>query len=202
MYNKGFCKGVAYLEKNCEVFNGLYERFGHLNYECRNLDFNSFLTTIVNQQLSGKAANTILSRIHQLLLVHGGISEKAFLIASDSSLRDCGVSFAKIKYLNKIAESMVTQELVIDELTRMPDEELLIKLIEIKGIGIWSAQILMLFYFGRLSVFPKGDVSLEKAFIELVKKPLLEIPNSVSNWSPYAGVMAVYFWHHIDNPNL
>ena len=90
---------------------------------------------------------------------------------------------------------------MIEQLKSMSDEELLKKLISIKGIGVWSAQVLMLFYLERLSVFPKGDVSLEKAFLELVKKPLQEIPTSILKWGPFAGVVAVYFWHHIDNPN-
>jgi len=202
MSKDNFSQGIAYLDENCEVFSRLYKKFGRLDYECRDLDFNAFLRTIVNQQLSGKAANTILSRIYNLLLEHGGVSEKTFIIVSDSLLRDCGVSFAKINYLNGIAESMVAEELVIDELKVMSDQELLKRLINIKGIGEWSAQILMLFYLGRLSVFPKGDVSLEKSYIQLVKKPLQQIPSSIKKWSPYAGVVSIYFWHHIDNPNL
>jgi DNA-3-methyladenine glycosylase II len=202
MDKNSFCQGITYLKEHCEVFSGLYKRFGRLDYTCRDLDFNAFLRTIVNQQLSGKAANTILTRVYTLLGKHGGVSEKAFLMASDSSLRDCGISFAKIRYINGIAESIVNKSLVIDELKGMSDEELLKKLIYIRGIGEWSAQILMLFYLGRLSVFPKGDVSLEKAFIELVKEPLQQIPTSINKWSPYAGIVAVYFWHHIDNPTF
>ena len=202
MDQDNFCQGIVYLKEYCEVFSGLYKRFGRLDYTCRDLDFNAFLRTIVNQQLSGKAANTILTRVYTLLEKHGGVSEKAFLMASDSSLRDCGISFAKIRYINGIAESIVDKSLVIDELKGISDEELLKKLIDIRGIGEWSAQILMLFYLGRLSVFPKGDVSLEKAFIDLVKEPVEQIPNSIKKWNPYAGVIAVYFWHHIDNPSF
>jgi DNA-3-methyladenine glycosylase II len=201
MCENRFFQGVSYLEEHCSVFSGLYKRFGRLDYVCKELDFNAFLKTIVNQQLSGKAASTILARVYSILLKHGGVSEKAFLIACDASLRDCGLSFAKIEYINGIAESMVSHDLVIDKLKGMSDEELLKKLIGIRGIGEWSAQILMLFYLGRLSIFPKGDVSLEKAFVELVKEPVEQIPTSIKKWNPYAGVIAIYFWHHIDNPN-
>ena len=159
--------------------------------------FGSILRAIVYQQLSGKAAATILGRVHGL---YGGREpEPHELIATeDAALRAAGLSRQKSSYLRDLAEKA---QLVLD-LDAHPDEEVIARLTQIKGVGLWSAQMFLMFRLGRPDVLPAGDLGIQKAVMRayrLRKHPsparVLEIGKA---WRPHATVASWYLWRSLE----
>jgi DNA-3-methyladenine glycosylase II len=159
--------------------------------------FGSILRAIVYQQLSGKAAATILGRVHGL---YGGREpEPHELIATqDTALRAAGLSRQKSSYLRDLAEKA---QLVLD-LDTHPDEEVIARLTQIKGVGLWSAQMFLMFRLGRPDVLPAGDLGIQKAVklaYRLRKHPaparVLEIGKA---WRPHATVASWYLWRSLE----
>lgn len=188
--------GILELGKKCNVFSELYDVLGYLEQRKREVSFASFVETIVSQQLSGKAANTIMSRVRFVV----GTDVEASVVAGldPQCLMDVGVSRAKTEYVIGLAKMFSDGELSIDSLANLPDSELFERLVQLRGIGPWSARILMLFNFGRLNAFPFGDVTLEKTFESLTGHPKSFLESYVQTWSPYSGVVAMYMWSYAD----
>ena len=113
-------------------------------------------------------------------------------------MRQVGISNAKVSYILNLAEQFHAGEINLEIFNSSEDSELYKSLTDIKGIGSWSAKIIMLFNFQRLDAFPFGDVTLEKAFEELWEKSIDHLQSNVENWSPYSGIVAMYMWSYMD----
>ena len=185
-----------FLKKNEPVFSKLYKKLGCLNQRKRSANFSAFVSTIVGQQLSGKAADTIFNRL--LDAVENDLQPANILKIPPWKMRQVGISNAKVSYILNLAEQFHTGEIDLEILNGMEDSDLFKNLTAIKGIGPWSAKIIMLFNFQRLDAFPYGDVTLEKAFEELWEKPIDHLQSNVENWSPYSGIVAMYMWSYMD----
>lgn len=189
-------KGLKFLKKNDPVFSELYAKLGYLNQRKRAANFSTFVSTIVGQQLSGKAAETIFNRL--LDVVENDLQPRNIIRIEKSKLRQVGISKAKVSYILSMAEQFYSGVIDLEILNNNEDAELYKSLTAIRGIGPWSAKIIMLFNFQRLDAFPFGDVTLEKAFEELWEKPIDHLQSNVKNWSPYSGIVAMYMWSYMD----
>ncbi|MGZ3298099.1 MAG: DNA-3-methyladenine glycosylase family protein [Asticcacaulis sp.] len=139
----------------------LTRRFGHILYRRREGGFPALLRLIVEQQLSVKAADTITARLHAGL--NGDLSPKALLAHDDDLMRGYGLSRPKISYARALAEALHTGAFDIEAIEAMPTEDAAKALIELKGIGRWTAEVYLMFSEGRLDLFPVGDVALREA---------------------------------------
>ncbi len=191
-----YASGIEFLLEHDAVFKKLYENLGFLEQRKRRVSFASFVVTIVGQQLSGKAAEAIYKRL--LTVVDQELLPDKILTLDSCVLRKIGLSRAKGLYIQSLAQKFVDNEIVLKEWKLCTDAELYKKLLSIKGIGPWSAKIIMLFNFGRLDAFPYGDASLERAFSIITGRELSNLPKFVDNWSPYSGIVAMYMWSYID----
>ena len=187
---------MKFLKKNDPVFSELYAKLGYLNQRKRAANFSTFVSTIVGQQLSGKAAETIFNRL--LDVVENDLQPRNIISIEKSKLRQVGISKAKVSYILSMAEQFYSGVIDLEILNNNEDAELYKSLTAIRGIGPWSAKIIMLFNFQRLDAFPFGDVTLEKAFEELWEKPIDHLQSNVKNWSPYSGIVAMYMWSYMD----
>lgn len=167
----------------------------------RTPEFRSLVKIIVSQQLSNKAAETIFWRLDNLM--NSAISPKSILDCDDKNILRCGVSKAKVSYLNFLAIHFSENPSFIRSLIMMNEQEAYMELTALKGIGPWSAEIFLLFYLNKINVFPKGDATLLKAMRLLYgvtsDKKCEKVHKLVNSWSPYKGVAAIYLWNWVDN---
>ena len=198
-FNNNYSIGLETLKNTDQIFSNLYEKYGYLHQRRKEPSFRSFVETIVGQQLSGKAANTIFNRLE--LLFDGELIACRVCKISVDRLRSAGLSRAKASYIINLAKVFQAKPNLIEDLSGKSNKDLFAFLVSLKGIGPWTAQIIMLFNFNRIDIFPQGDVTLEKAFAELVSTDLDELPKYIQSWSPYAGAVAMYLWTHIDAKN-
>jgi DNA-3-methyladenine glycosylase II len=162
--------------------------------------FDSLVQTIVSQQLSIKAASAIYKRLLNLF------DEKILPIKikdfTDEEFRNIGLSYQKIKYLKSLANSILENEINLDKLDSLSDQEIIDMLVKVKGIGIWSAQMFLMFSLGREDVFSTLDLGLRNAVkkyynnFELTNEEITKISEK---WSPYRSIVSHYLWHAWDN---
>lgn len=186
---------LAHLAQRDSRLRPLTEAFSHLEYRLREGGFSALLRLIVEQQLSVKAADTILGRVHAGL---EDISPQALLAHDEDRLRGYGLSRPKITYARALAEAFHTGGFDADALRALPLDEAAERLIALKGIGRWTAEVYLMFSEGRLDLFPVGDVALREAVGWL--DGLAERPNEAycaeraRAWSPYRSVAAHLLW--------
>lgn len=157
--------------------------------------------SIVGQQLSVKAALTIFGRFESLF--RQGINPKELLKISDEKLRGAGLSYQKIKYLKDLSEKTISGEIDLHNLNTKENEEIVAELVKIKGIGVWTAEMFLMFSLGRPDVFTYGDLGLQNAIMKLYKlkqKPTEKQMEKLSKkWAPYRTFAAMILWRSLDN---
>ena len=151
---------------------------------------------IVAQQISVHAARAIHGRLRRLL--GGRFSARRILTASDQELRDAGLSPQKIRYLRDLAEKVAARRLRLSGLEDMGDDEVVEVLTGVKGIGVWTAQMFLIFRLGRLDVLPLDDLGLlegARLLYELPARPDgASFARMAEPWRPYRSVGCWYLW--------
>ena len=163
--------------------------------------FRALVFSIVSQQISGKAAASIRTRLVEYLKPQQ-ISAEAIIRLTPEELRSVGLSSQKSKYLLDLASRVASGDLKLDRVARMSDEAVIEALIEVKGIGVWTAQMFLIFSLGRLDVFPHDDLGVRTAIRNLYG--LDELPNKeishriAAPWRPFASVASWYCWRSLE----
>jgi DNA-3-methyladenine glycosylase II len=165
--------------------------------------YQTLLRTIVGQQVSIKAAASMWSK---LVAAVGDPPDPAMLLeASDETLRAAGLSRQKASYARSLAEEVLSGRLDLDRLPE-DDEEAIAKLVQVKGIGRWSAEIYLLFAEGRLDIWPAGDLAIQieiGRILGLSDKPSeRRIRELAEEWRPHRGALAVFSWHYRRAPDV
>jgi len=162
------------------------------------------VSSIVGQQLSAKAGETIWRRV--LGVFNGRMPAPEQLLKVDTEeLRACGVSYAKVAYMKDLAEHILDGRLDMDHISSLPNDEIIRELTAVKGIGEWSAHMFMIFSLGRLDILPVGDLGIRKAAMKLYGLP--ELPDKIAlekkaaknSWHPYESIASWYLWKSLDN---
>lgn len=161
----------------------------------------ALVRSIIYQQLSGKAARTILKRFLALYGAHP--TPQAVLSTSQSVLRGAGLSKQKIEYLYDLSRKFEDGTIQPRKFRSMSDEEIREHLIAVKGVGRWTADMFLMFFLNRPDVLPTGDLGIQKGFQKLFK--LKKLPNAKSMerlakpWEPYRTVASWYLWRVADS---
>jgi DNA-3-methyladenine glycosylase II len=165
--------------------------------------FCGLIESIVSQQLSTKAAATIYGRLRALMPDGGTPTPYAMLPLADDALRGVGLSRQKISYVRDLSHRVMDGSLKTDAFAAMTDEEVVAQLTQIKGIGQWTADMILIFRLARPDVLPVGDLGIVKAVQKaygLRKTPdakrLLKIGE---RWRPYRSVASWYLWRSLEN---
>ena len=165
--------------------------------------FDALTSSICHQQLNGKAAMTILGRLKDRVGKGGWPTPRQVKAARLSSLRACGLSRAKSLALKDLA-AKVLDGTVPDAraLHRLEEEEIITRLTQVRGVGRWTVQMLLMFSLGRLDVLPADDFGVRKGFSRLHKKRVMVTAKQLSahgeKWRPYRTVAAWYLWRVLD----
>jgi DNA-3-methyladenine glycosylase II len=197
-------KSVRHLSEADPVMAKIAQHVGPLRFKPRLLPpFQSLVQAIAYQQLSGKAASTILSRFRALFSENGFPTPDQVLSASFERLRSSGLSRPKVRYILEIAERTRSGHVpTLDRCHKLTDQELLETLTEITGVGRWTAEMLLIFNLGRPDVLPVHDLGVRRGFQIAYKKRKLPEPEQLEKfgerWRPYRTTAALYLWRAAD----
>jgi 3-methyladenine DNA glycosylase/8-oxoguanine DNA glycosylase len=165
--------------------------------------FQALLRAIVHQQLSGKAAATILGRVHDLHPARKRLDAETILCTPDEHLRGAGLSRGKVLAVKDLAAKTLDGTVpTLARLNRMPDEEIISRLVQVRGIGPWTAEMLLIFRLGRPDVLPVSDFGVRNGFMLTYGKRKLPTPKELlkhgERWRPFRSVASWYLWRAVD----
>jgi DNA-3-methyladenine glycosylase II len=197
-------KAINHLKKCDPVLRGIMERVGPFRMEYGLPQFSSLAEAIVYQQLNGKAAETIFKRFARL--AGEPLTPESILKLSDEQLRGVGLSKQKSAYLKDLAQKTAAGVLDFSKLPELPDEEVIEHLTQVKGIGVWTAHMFLIFSLRRLNVLPTGDYGVQMALKRHYRKRKLPKPKDMEKiaraWEPYRSVACWYMWRSLDIKTL
>lgn len=183
-----------------KLIGPLIKKYGHCTIRpSSNKDYFPVLVeAIVSQQVSGKAAEAINNRLRGGL---GGINPQNLSKASPAKLRRLGLSRQKIGYLKNLARKVESSELKIRSLDDLSDEEVTKELVAVKGIGVWTAKMFLIFSLARPDVFPVEDLGIRNGIMKLLKKSFKphKLEQIALRWKPYRTVASWYIWRSLEN---
>lgn len=183
-------EGAAWLAAREPRFGRALELTGPLPLRRREGGYRALLRTICSQQLSVASADAVFARLEA-----AGACDPAVLVSmDDATLRACGLSGQKIRYARALAESGIDY----DALVRLSEEEAIAALTAVKGIGVWTAEIYLMFSVGRADVLAAGDLALQEAarlLFDLPERPKdRALRELAAPWSPWRAVAARILW--------
>jgi len=162
--------------------------------------FEALARSIVYQQLSGKAAATIYGRVVDA--VGGSVAPDAVLAASDEALRAAGLSRPKIRYVRALARAVADREVELDRVEALPDDQVIEALTHVQGVGVWTAQMFLMFRLRRPNVLPTGDLGIQKG-LQLahgLRNPAAPgyVKRAGARWAPHRSLACLYLWAALD----
>jgi DNA-3-methyladenine glycosylase II len=197
-------KAIHHLKKSDPVLSAIIERVGPCRMEFGPPEFHSLAEAIVYQQLNGKAAVTIFKRF--AALAGDPITAEGILKLTDAQMRTVGLSKQKTSYLKDMAERAARGELDFKRLPQMTDAEVIEHLTQVKGVGVWTAHMFLMFTLRRPNVLPTGDYGVQVAIKKHYKKRKLPKPVQMEKiaraWEPYRSVACWYLWRSLDIKTL
>jgi DNA-3-methyladenine glycosylase II len=213
-------KALAHLKKSDPVLRAIIERVGAYSIEYGPPEFQSLAEAIIYQQLNGKAAVTIFNRF--AALAGEPLTPEGILRLSDEQMRAVGLSRQKSSYLKDLATKTASGLLDFTRLPDLPDEEVIEHLTQVKGIGVWTAHMFLMFSLKRENVLPTGDfgirMAMHKHYLDRQrgkasrktiahnkrKKRKIKLPTPeqmekiAACWHPYRSVACWYLWRSLD----
>jgi DNA-3-methyladenine glycosylase II len=193
-------KAIQHLRQSDPVIAGIIERVGPYRVSYNEPVFGSLVRSIVYQQLSGKAAATIFNRL--LTATSDPIHPDAILRLRFEELRSIGLSRQKATYIRDLAEKTASKEVVFENFRRMTNDQIIGALTQVKGIGVWTVQMFLMFSLRRPDVLPCGDLGIRNAVQKAYK--LRESPRPAKleqigqRWRPYCSVASWYLWRSLE----
>ncbi len=167
--------------------------------------FHTLVGSIISQQLSTKAADTIHKRFLALYAPSRLPKPAQIIETPDETLRACGLSFQKIGYIKDIAAKTEDGTLKFSRLSRLTDDEIIAMLTQVKGIGVWTVHMFLIFSLGRMDVLPVGDLGIRRAiqlsygFEQLPSAEEIERIAGENGWQPYCSIASWYLWRSLEN---
>ena len=199
MKPKYWNKGKIYLSNKDKVLKKIIDQFYDQSLQLNDNSFHALINSIIGQQISVSAANSIKKK---LFVLKKNITPRTIKNIKKNDLRKCGLSKQKILYISNIADFFLLNKEFINKLDKVNDLEIREKLIEIKGIGNWTIDMFLIFTLGSSNIFPSGDLGFVKAISKHYKKdlPISEkfLSKLFKRWSPYSSIATWYLWRSLD----
>ena len=193
-------KAINHLKKSDPVMRAIIERVGPCRMEFSEPTFHSLAEAIVYQQLNGKAAVIIFKRFADA--AGDPVTPAGILKLSEQQLRAVGLSKQKSSYLRDLAEKTKTGLLEFGRLPDLPNDEIIQHLTQVKGVGVWTAHMFLMFTLRRPDVLPTGDYGVQVAIKKHYRKRKLPKPKDMEKiakpWSPYRSIACWYLWRSLD----
>jgi len=197
----------SHLRKQDPIMRRVIDVVGPFTLKAKRDRFQMLVASIISQQISGKAARSIRQRL-EALVAPSSITPHNLAALSVAQLRSAGVSPQKAGYLHDLAARVDSRAVRLDQLGRKTDEAAIAELVQVKGIGVWTAQMCLMFSLGRLDVFPHDDLGIRSALQKLYG--LADLPDRETSleiarpWRPYATIASWYCWrsHEVEQVDL
>ncbi|MDG1990765.1 MAG: DNA-3-methyladenine glycosylase 2 family protein [Dehalococcoidia bacterium] len=192
--------GIKYLTEVDNVLGDIIQKFPKSKIQFKNNAFKTLTQSIVGQQISIKAAASIWSRLETLL--DGQITQQNIINIKETKLKKIGLSRQKISYLKDLSNSNIEST----SWNSLTDEEVINEITKIKGIGIWTAQMFLIFHLGRKNVLPLADIGLlnaiEKNYNIPARTNLKSIEKISNRWIPWQTIATWYLWKSVDTVDV
>jgi len=194
-----FKAGFDHVSKSDPVLRPILEKRGILRFALQGELFESVVESILSQQLAGAAADSIISKVRGIY-PEGKLSAKSINRTRLPTLRKAGVSPQKVTYLKDLSSRVLDGRLDLESLRDEPDEKVIEALDEVKGIGRWTAQMVLIFTLGRPDVLPVDDYGIKTSAQEVYG--LKSLPDGKTlealgrSWHPFSTVASLYLWRH------
>jgi len=185
---------LDYLKSKCDKLAIAIDRIGIIKRAILPQPFQALISSIISQQISTKAAATVKTRLSNLI---GDISAENILNASHESIQSCGMSNRKVNYIRGIAEAAQSKTVDFDKLHELSNDEIIEKLTALNGVGMWTAEMFMIFSLTRPDIISYGDLAIRNGIMYLygldsLSKKEFEVYRK--RFSPYNTVASLYFW--------
>jgi DNA-3-methyladenine glycosylase II len=192
---------LQHFRRRDRVMHGVIRQVGPFTLRRQANRFGMLVRSIISQQISTSAARSIRLRLEKLV-EPTGLSAASVAALSIERLRGAGLSPQKAAYLHDLAEKVASGQVRLNQIGRRTDEQVIEELVQVKGIGRWTAQMFLIFSLGRLDVFPSDDLGVKVAMAELYglsdKPSRDELVEIGQRWSPFATVGSWYCWRHLE----
>jgi DNA-3-methyladenine glycosylase II len=193
-------KAILYLKKSDPVMRAIIERVGAYRIEYGEPTFHSLAESILYQQLNGKAAVTIFKRFTDQ--TSDPVTPEGILKLTDAQMRAVGLSKQKTSYLRDLAEKTKAGLLDFRQLEHLSDDEVIEHLTQVKGVGVWTAHMFLMFTLRRPDILPTGDYGVQMAIKKYYRKRKLPKPKDMEKiakaWVPYRSIACWYLWRSLD----
>jgi len=195
-------EAIHHLRRSDPILSEIIDRVGEYQIIFHDPDFESLARSIVYQQLSGRVASVIFGRL--MKAVGGKLTPETVLKLRPSRMRTLGLSGQKTAYIRDLARHTRDGRVVFDELTGLSDAEVIERLTQVKGIGVWTAHMFLIFALRRTDVLPIGDLgirsAIRKAYGMAELPQAAEMEAMAERWRPYCTVASWYLWRSLE-PN-
>jgi DNA-3-methyladenine glycosylase II len=193
-------KAINHLKKSDPILRAIVEHIGPCRMEFGEPVFHSLAEAIVYQQLNGKAAVTIFKRF--AALAGAPVTAEGIAKLTAEEMRSVGLSKQKSSYLRDMAERAIRGELDFARLPEMTDEQVIEHLTQVKGVGVWTAHMFLMFTLKRQDILPTGDFGIRMAIKKHYHKRKLPTPVQMEKiarpWEPYRSIACWYLWRSLD----
>lgn len=192
---------IQHLRKD-PVMAKIVDRTGDFRLEYRPPTFDNLVRSIVNQQLSGRVADVIFSRLQDAVR-DGAITPGNILRLRTERMRKLGLSGQKTEYIRELAKHTKSGSVVFESLAGLDDQGVIDHLTRVKGIGVWTVHMFLMFALRREDVLPVGDLGIRTAMkkawdLEELPKPA-EMEQLAEAWRPYRSIASWYLWRSLEN---
>lgn len=187
-------KEIEYLKKKDKKLGAAIEKIGIIERKITPDPFEALVSSIVSQQISSKAAETVWNRFTNVI---GIVTPENIENVSLEEIQGCGMSLRKVGYIKGIAEAAISGEVNFGELNDLADEEIVKKLSALKGVGVWTAEMLLIFSLCRPDVVSYGDLAIRRGMMNLYGHKELSkerFERYRKRYSPYGSVASLYLW--------
>lgn len=187
-------KEVSYLKSRCKKLGSVIDRIGPYQRQVTPDVFAALCKSVIGQQISVKAAKTVLRRFTESV---GEITFENILKRRKRTLQKCGMTMKKAEYIWGIAQAAKSGEIDFEELHSLEDEDIVARLTALKGVGVWTVEMLLIFSLQRPDVLSFGDLAIQRGLMRLhghrkITKPLFE--RYQKRYSPYCSTASLYLW--------
>jgi DNA-3-methyladenine glycosylase II len=194
-------QAIHHLRTSDPVLSAIIEQVGDYGIRFRPPDFETLVKSIVFQQLSGRVASVIFGRL--AAAVKFVVTPETILQLRPSRMRALGLSTQKTAYIRDLARHTRDGNLVFADLSALPDDEVILRLTQVKGVGVWTAHMFLIFALQRSDILPTGDLGIRNAIRKAYNLEALPTPEEMERmaqrWRPYCSVASWYLWRSLES---
>ena len=194
-------EAITHLQQADPVLAEIITRVGAYRIEFRDPSFETLVKSIVYQQLSGRVASVIFSRL--VAAAGGKLTPESILKLRPVRMRAAGLSGQQTAYIRDLARQTRDRRVIFDRLAELSDDQVIEQLTQVKGIGVWTVHMFLIFALRRANVLPTGDLGIRNAIRKAYGMPELPKPTQIETlaepWRPYRTVASWYLWRSLES---